>query len=88
VRRVLRPDGSLRFLEHVRSDSARLARWQDRLSGPWSAFAEGCRCNQATVDLLREAGFAVTAEQANWTRMPPIVRPLATGEAIPNGGSG
>jgi SAM-dependent methyltransferase len=85
VRRVLRPDGSLLFLEHVRSESPRLARWQDRLSGPWSAFAEGCRCNQATVDLLRDAGFDVTAEQANWKRMPPIVRPLATGEATPNG---
>jgi SAM-dependent methyltransferase len=85
VRRVLRPDGSLLFLEHVRSDSPRLARWQDRLSGPWSAFAEGCRCNQATVGLLREAGFDVTAEDATWKRMPPLVRPLAAGQASPNG---
>jgi ubiquinone/menaquinone biosynthesis C-methylase UbiE len=85
VRRVLRPDGSLLFLEHVRSESPRLARWQDRLSGPWGAFADGCRCNQATVDLLRDSGFEVTAEEANWKRMPPIVRPLAAGQASPNG---
>jgi ubiquinone/menaquinone biosynthesis C-methylase UbiE len=88
VRRVLRPDGSLLFLEHVRSDSPRLARWQDRLSRPWSAFAEGCRCNQATVELLRDAGFDVTAEDANWKRMPPLVRPLATGEASLDGHPG
>jgi ubiquinone/menaquinone biosynthesis C-methylase UbiE len=84
VRRVLRPSGSLLFLEHVRSDSPRLARWQDRLSRPWGAFAEGCRCNQATVELLREAGFAVTATDATWKRMPPIVRPLASGQASPD----
>jgi ubiquinone/menaquinone biosynthesis C-methylase UbiE len=86
IRRVLRPDGTLLFLEHVRSDSPRLARWQDRFSRPWSAFAEGCRCNQPTVDVLRDAGFVVTvAEQADWRRMPPIVRPLASGQASPNG---
>ena len=41
IRRVLRPDGSLLFLEHVRSDDARLARWQDRLHGLWGATAGG-----------------------------------------------
>ena len=34
VRRVLRPDGRLLFIEHVRADSAQLARWQDRLARP------------------------------------------------------
>src|SRR5262249_6347842 len=32
VRRVLRPGGTLLFLEHVRSDEHRLARRQDRLN--------------------------------------------------------
>jgi ubiquinone/menaquinone biosynthesis C-methylase UbiE len=89
IRRVLRSDGSLLFLEHVRSDSPRLARWQDRLSRPWGAFADGCRCNQPTVDLLRDAGFTVTeSEEMSWKRMPPIVRPLATGQASANGAPG
>jgi ubiquinone/menaquinone biosynthesis C-methylase UbiE len=36
VARVLRPDGALLVLEHVRDPiSARRARWQDRLEGPW-----------------------------------------------------
>ena len=33
IRRVLRPGGSLLFLEHVRSTDAKLARKQDRMNG-------------------------------------------------------
>src|SRR5919197_125579 len=31
IRRVLKPGGELIFMEHVRADEDRLARWQDRL---------------------------------------------------------
>ena len=78
VARVLRPDGSLLFLEHMRSEEERLARWQDRLHGPWKSFADGCNSNPQTTELLTGAGFEVTAiERAAWRRMPPIVRPLS-----------
>jgi ubiquinone/menaquinone biosynthesis methyltransferase len=84
VRRILRPDGSLLFVEHVRSDDPRLARWQDRLQGAWHGFADGCNCNRQTADLLRGAGYVVSlTERADWRRMPPIVRPLIIGSATP-----
>lgn len=83
VERVLRPGGRLLFLEHVRSDSPRLAKWQDRLAGPWRRFAEGCRCNRATVELIRAGGLELHhLEQASWRWMPWIVRPLVTGVAV------
>lgn len=83
IRRVLRPHGRLLFLEHVRSDSPRLASWQDRLAGPWSRFAEGCHCNRATVELIGECGLElVHVQEASWRGMPPIVRPLVAGVAI------
>jgi SAM-dependent methyltransferase len=81
IRRVLKPDGQLLFIEHVRADSERLARWQDRLEEPWAAFADGCRCNRRTLDGMRDAGFTVEVERGRWSGMPPLVHPLATGSA-------
>jgi SAM-dependent methyltransferase len=82
IKRVLRPGGRLLFLEHVRADSARLAAWQDRLEKPWRRFAEGCRCNRATVELIEAAGFTVERRtDAKWRAMPAIVRPIVSGSA-------
>jgi len=81
IARVLRPDGQLLFIEHVRSDSAALARWQDRLVRAWKRFAEGCRCNRATLELMNACGFQLEARPAAWRAMPPIIRPLAIGRA-------
>ena len=81
IGRVLAPDGRLLFIEHVRAESPRLARLQDRLLEPWRRFACGCRCNRATVELMRASGFDVDAREASWRAMPPIVRPLIGGRA-------
>jgi hypothetical protein len=81
IARVLRPDGQLLFIEHVRSESPLLARWQDRLSTPWHHFAEGCRCNRATLELMHARGFQLDAQPAAWRAMPPIIRPLVVGRA-------
>lgn len=80
ISRVLRPGGSLLFLEHVLSEEPRLARWQERLHGPWKSFADGCNCNRRTLELIGAADLEVTViERAVWRRMPPIVRPLVMG---------
>ena len=82
IARVLRPDGQLLFIEHVRSDSPRLARWQDRLANPWRRFARGCRCNRATSELMVAFGFELEdLDDTSWRAMPPIVRPLIIGRA-------
>jgi SAM-dependent methyltransferase len=87
IARVLRPDGQLLFIEHVRSESPRLARWQDRLAGPWRGFARGCRCNRATAELIANCGLVIDdVHEAPWRAMPPIVRPLVAGRAQIGGG--
>ena len=58
-RRVLKPDGSLRFYEHVRAKSDRAARWQDRLERPWGFFGGGCHPNRDTLGALVDEGFTV-----------------------------
>jgi ubiquinone/menaquinone biosynthesis C-methylase UbiE len=82
IGRVLRPGGQMLFVEHVRAASPALARWQDRLAGPWRRFAQGCRCNRATASLMAANGFALgELQEASWRAMPPIVRPLIAGRA-------
>ena len=84
IARVLRADGQLLFIEHVRSESPTLARWQDRLAGPWRRFAQGCRCDRATAELIATCGLQLEhVREASWHAMPPIVRPLIAGRALP-----
>ena len=82
VRRVLRPGGRFLFIEHVRADSSRLARRQDRFARPWRVFAMGCRANQPTLELMAAGGLRVElTHAARWRGMPVIVHPLAIGRA-------
>jgi ubiquinone/menaquinone biosynthesis C-methylase UbiE len=80
--RVLRPGGTLLFIEHVRSESPRLARWQERLNPLQRVIGYGCNCNRATVDNARTAGFKVTElAHDELHKVPPWVRPLTVGVA-------
>ncbi len=62
MRRVLRPAGRLRALEHVRSPNRALARAEGLASPLWGAVAGGCHLDRDTRASLVAAGFAgVTA---------------------------
>jgi ubiquinone/menaquinone biosynthesis C-methylase UbiE len=82
LRRVLRPGGELRFIEHVRSDSARVARWQDRLNGINRVLGHGCNCNRSTVEAIEQAGFTIQrVEAGELPKAPRPLRPLVVGVA-------
>lgn len=82
LRRVLRPGGRLVFIEHVRAQEPRLARWQDRLDPLQRRIGHGCHCNRSTVEAIRAAGFEIEElERGPLPKAPPIVRPLAVGSA-------
>ena len=57
LRRVLRPRAALLFIEHGRSDVARVARFQDLWNPIQNAIAVGCNVNRKIDALIREAGF-------------------------------
>jgi ubiquinone/menaquinone biosynthesis C-methylase UbiE len=61
LRRVVRPGGELRFLEHVRSESPRKARFQERLDrwGIWPRLVGGCHCSRDTAAAIEAAGFRI-----------------------------
>jgi ubiquinone/menaquinone biosynthesis C-methylase UbiE len=59
VRRVLRPGGQLRLLEHVRAEG-RMGHVQDVLRPVWSVFAAGCQLNRRTLAEVEAGGFTLT----------------------------
>jgi len=62
VRRVLRPDGELRMLEHVRSTRAWKARLQDLLQPVWTWITGGCHPNRDTERAVEAGGFQIEEE--------------------------
>jgi SAM-dependent methyltransferase len=82
IHRLLKPNGQLLFVEHVRSDQPRLARWQDRLHGLQVRVGHGCHCNRRTLESIKGAGFSIAElEHDTLRKAPPIVRPLIVGAA-------
>ncbi|HET8561108.1 MAG TPA: class I SAM-dependent methyltransferase [Marmoricola sp.] len=61
ARRVLRPGGELRFLEHVQAhDPGLLRRLQRGLDATvWPRLFGGCHCGRDTVGAIEAAGFDV-----------------------------
>ena len=83
VRRVLVPGGRLLFIEHVRAESARDARMQDRITPIWRRIGHGCHPNRATVAAIEAAGLVLErVERGKLPRAPRIVEPLASGVAV------
>jgi SAM-dependent methyltransferase len=82
IRRLLRPDGRLLFIEHVAAGpGTRLRRWQDRLERPWRRLAHGCHTNRDTEDALRNAGFALEEIHHGQMEAELLLRPLTWGTA-------
>jgi len=81
LRRVLRPGGTLLFLEHVRAEDAKRARQQDKMN--WlNRIVVRCDCNRPTLDTIRQAGFTVTmVEHTALPKVPPFVSPAIIGAA-------
>lgn len=64
ARRVLRPGGTARFLEHARSDHRRIARLQTRLAPGWSRASGGCRLDHDVRSAIAAAGLDILAERS------------------------
>ncbi len=60
VRRVLKPGGSLRFVEHGLAPDERVRRWQHRLEPVQKRVFGGCHLTRPVVGLLTTAGFTIT----------------------------
>jgi ubiquinone/menaquinone biosynthesis C-methylase UbiE len=83
MRRVLKPEGRLIFVEHGRSPDPEVRRWQDRLTPLWRRVAGGCHLNRQIDDLVVDAGFHVRRIERAYTRGPRAFSYLFKGIATP-----
>lgn len=57
IHRVLRPDGRLHLLEHVRVERSWVARGQDALTPLWRRLSGGCHLNRPTLAIAQSRNF-------------------------------
>ncbi len=60
LRRVLKPGGTLRFVEHGLAPDEGVRRWQHRLEPLQKRVFGGCHLTRPVADMLTTAGFTIT----------------------------
>ncbi len=82
IARVLKPGGKFLFLEHVRSDDPKFAKWQDRLNWLWKKCGNGCNSNRRTLELIDNSSLQIVdIQKGSIPKANPLVRPCVTGRA-------
>lgn len=78
IRRVLRPEGTLHVLEHVRARPRSALHRLQRAVGPvWPHLAGGCRVDRDTGAALHAAGFDLfEISETNLMTLPPVAPTL------------
>jgi ubiquinone/menaquinone biosynthesis C-methylase UbiE len=59
VKRVLRPNGQLLLMEHIRARKPWAVAIQNYLTPYWRHIADGCHLNRDTLELAQVSGFTV-----------------------------
>jgi ubiquinone/menaquinone biosynthesis C-methylase UbiE len=88
MRRVLRPGGSLHFVEHALAPDAPVAARQHRWTPAWGKVAGGCHLDRDIPRLVEEAGFNLSDLEADYLPGPELAKPwgwltLGRAEATP-----
>ena len=61
LRRVLKPGGTLHFLEHGLAPDEKVRRWQHRLEPMQKRVFGGCHLTRPVADMVTAAGFTIAA---------------------------
>jgi len=83
MRRVLKPEGCLIFVEHGLAPDRRVQAWQHRLNPLWQRIAGGCNLQRRIDTLIVDAGFRLSQIERRYARGPKLFAFLYTGLARP-----
>jgi hypothetical protein len=84
VRRVLRPDGQLLFVEHGLAPDDNVRKWQEWLTPVWKRIGGGCHLNRPIRTIVETAGFTITHLETGYLKGPKPMTFLYGGRATPN----
>jgi ubiquinone/menaquinone biosynthesis C-methylase UbiE len=73
LRRVLKPGGTLHFVEHGLAPDEAVRRWQHRLEPLQKRLFGGCHLTRPVADLIRGAGFTITQLDTYYEKGSPKV---------------
>lgn len=82
VRRVLRPGGTLHFVEHGLAPHEKVQRWQHRLEPVQKRVGGGCHLTRPIADLLTTAGFTLTEVDVFYSGAPKLLTAETLGIAV------
>lgn len=82
MRRVLRPDGSILFLEHGAAPDPGPARWQQRIEPMWKRIAGGCHLTRPVSRSFADQGFRLNdCDSRYMPKTPRFLGWIEMGEA-------
>ena len=82
LRRVLKPGGTLHFLEHGKAPSDRVEKWQHRIDPFQRRIADGCHVSRDHPALIEAAGFDIERVTAGYAKGPKPWSYFYVGKAI------
>ena len=83
MRRVLKPDGQLLFVEHGLAPDEGVRKWQNRLTRAWKKIAGGCHLNRPVRTLIENAGFQISRLDTGYMPGPKPMAFMYEGSARP-----
>ena len=81
-KRLLKPQGSLFFMEHGLAPEDNIRKWQHRLTPGWKKLAGGCNLNRNIEELIEQGGFQFKELKKKYIKGPKIAAFQYYGEAI------
>jgi SAM-dependent methyltransferase len=83
MRRVLRPDGRLIFVEHGMAPDGGIRRWQDWLTPAWRCISGGCHLNRPIQTMIGSSGFRLDRLETGYMPGPKPMSFMYEGSARP-----
>lgn len=81
MRRVLKPNGKLIFVEHGKSDESHIAKWQRRIEPLWKIIGGGCHLTRRADQLLVDGGFKLDSFDSGYKPGPKVAAFMMHGVA-------